>query len=191
MTNRWSIAAWAGVVAAAMAVVGLNMAHAADIKVLAANAAKGPFGELIPAFEKASGHKVVMVWGGTEAIAKKISDSEVVDVVIIAAPSVDKLIAEGKLVADGRANFAKSGVGMAVRSGLSKPEITSVDAVKRAVLAAQSVAYSTGPTGFYIADMFKKMGISDQGQGQATCVGRSNRRNVGARGGRSRLPAGQ
>jgi molybdate transport system substrate-binding protein len=161
MTIQWSTAAQAGFVAAAMA-IGLNVTHAADIKVLAANPAKGPFSELIPAFEKASGHKVVMVWGGTEAITKKISDGEVVDIVIIAAPNIDKLTAEGKLVAGGRADFAKSGVGIAVRSGLPKPDVSSADAVKRAVLAAQSVAYSTGPSGFYLVELFKKMGISEQ-----------------------------
>jgi molybdate transport system substrate-binding protein len=167
MATHLKVSLPARLVAVAM-LIGLNMTHAAEVKVLAANPAKGPFLELVSAFEKASGHKVVTVWGGTEAIAKRISDGEVVDIVIIAAPNIDKLIAEGKLVAGGRADFAKSGVGIAVRSGLPKPDISSADAVKRAVLAAQSVAYSTGPSGFYIADMFKKMGISDQIQGKVT-----------------------
>jgi molybdate transport system substrate-binding protein len=167
MTIQWSIAARAGFVAAAMA-VGLITAQAAEVKVLAANPAKGPMLELVSAFEKTSGHKVITVWGGTEAIAKRVSDGEVVDIVIIAASNIDKLIAEGKLVAGGRADFAKSGVGIAVRTGLPKPDISSGDAVKRAVLAAQSVAYSSGPSGFYIADMFTKMGISDQIKGKVT-----------------------
>jgi molybdate transport system substrate-binding protein len=167
MTIQWSIAARAGFVAAAMA-VGLITAQAAEVKVLAANPAKGPMLELVSAFEKTSGHKVITVWGGTEAIAKRVGDGEVVDIVIIAASNIDKLIAEGKLVAGGRADFAKSGVGIAVRSGLPKPDISSGDAVKRAVLAAQSVAYSSGPSGFYIADMFTKMGISDQIKGKVT-----------------------
>jgi molybdate transport system substrate-binding protein len=86
----------------------------------------------------------------------------VVDVVIIAAPNIDKLILAGKLVAGSRADFARSAVGVAVRSGLPKPDISSSEAVKRAVLAAKSVAYSSGPSGFYLEDLFKKMGIAEQ-----------------------------
>ena len=102
------------------------------------------------------------IWGGTEGVAKRISGGEVVDIVIIAALNIDKLIAEGKLVSGSRADFAKSGVGIAVRTGLPKPDISSTEAVKRAVLAANSVAYSSGPSGFYVADLFKRMGITDQ-----------------------------
>jgi molybdate transport system substrate-binding protein len=150
-----------GLVSAALA-IGMNAAPAAEVKVLAANAVNGPVLELVSAFEKLSAHKVITVWGGTEGIAKKVNDGEVVDIVIIAAPNIDELIVKGKLVAGSRADFAKSGVGIAVRSSLPKPDISSGDAVKRAVLAAKSVAYSSGPSGFYLADLFKKMGISDQ-----------------------------
>jgi molybdate transport system substrate-binding protein len=143
-------------------VIGVSPAQAAEIKVIASNAIKEAYLDLVPAFEKASGHTVTTIWGGTESVAKRISGGEVVDVVIIAAPNIDKLILEGKLVAGSRVDFAKSGVGIAVRAGLPKPDISSGDAVKRAVLAAKSVAYSSGPSGFYLADMFKKMGITDQ-----------------------------
>jgi molybdate transport system substrate-binding protein len=86
----------------------------------------------------------------------------VVDVVLIAAPNIDKLISEGKLVAGSRADVAKSGIGVALRTGLPKPDLSSGEAVKKAVLAAKSVAYSSGPSGFYLADLFKTMGIADQ-----------------------------
>lgn len=155
------VSALARCVAAAM-VIGVSTADAAEIKVLAANAIKEAFLDLVPAFEKSSGHKVTTIWSGTESAAKRISGGEVVDLVIIAAPSIDKLILEGKLVAGSRADFAKSGVGIAVRAGLPKPDISSSDAVRKAVLAAKSVAYSSGPSGIYIADLFKKMGIADQ-----------------------------
>jgi molybdate transport system substrate-binding protein len=148
-------------VAAAM-VIGMNTAHAAEVRVMAANAVKESFLELASAFEKSSGHMVSTIWGGTEGVAKRVSGGEAVDIVIIAAPNIDKLILEGKLVAGSRADFAKSGVGIAVRSGLPKPDISSGEAVKRAVLAAKSIAYSSGPSGFYIADLFKKMAIADQ-----------------------------
>jgi molybdate transport system substrate-binding protein len=133
----------------------------AEITVIASNAAKEAVLELIPAFEKSSGHKVTMIWAGTEAITKRISGGEVVDVVLIAAPNIDKLISEKKIVEGSRTNIAKSGIGVAVRAGLPKPDISSGDAVKKAVLDAKSVAYSSGPSGFYIAELLKKMGIAE------------------------------
>lgn len=148
-------------VAAAM-VIGTTTAHAAEIKVIASAAVKEVVLDLIPAFEKSSGHKVTTIWAGTEAITKRISGGEVVDIVLIAAPNIDKLISEGRLVAGSRADVVKSGIGVAVRAGLPKPDISSGEAVKKAVLAAKSVAYSSGPSGSYLADLFKKMGIADQ-----------------------------
>lgn len=143
-------------------VIGVNTAHAAEVKVMPVNAIKEAYLELVSAFEKSSGHKVTTIWGGTEGIAKRVSGGEVVDIVIIAAPNIDKLIMEGKLVVGSRADIAKTGIGIAVRSGLPKPDISSGEAVKRAVLAAKSIAYSSGPSGFYLADLFKKMGVTDQ-----------------------------
>src|SRR5574341_1899143 len=148
-------------VAAAM-LIGATTAHAAEIKVIASAAVKEVVLDVIPAFEKSSGHKVTTIWAGTEVITKRISGGEVVDIGLIAAPNIDKLISEGRLVAGSRADVAKSGIGVAVRSGLPNPDISSGEAVKRAVLAAKSVAYSSGPSGFYLADLFKKMGIADQ-----------------------------
>lgn len=146
----------------AMMVIGMSTAHAAEVKVMPVNAIKEAYLELVSAFEKSSSHKVTTIWGGTEGIAKRISGGEVVDIVIIAAPNIDKLIMEGKLVVGSRADIAKTGIGIAVRSGLPKPDISSSEAVMRAVLAAKSVAYSSGPSGFYLADLFKKMGIAEQ-----------------------------
>jgi molybdate transport system substrate-binding protein len=88
-----------------------------------------------------------MIWDGTNGIAKRVGGGEVADLVIIAAPSLDRLIAEGKLVSGSRTDVVKSGVGVAVRAGLPKPDISSGEAVKRAVLAANTVAYSSGPSG--------------------------------------------
>lgn len=147
---------------AAMLVINTSTAYGAEVRVMAVNAIKEAYLELVSVFETASGHKVTTIWGGTEGISKRVSEGEVVDIVIIAAPNLNKLIMEGKLVASSRADIARSGIGMAVRSGLLKPDISSGEAVKSAVLAAKSIAYSTGPSGFYVADLFKKMGISDQ-----------------------------
>jgi molybdate transport system substrate-binding protein len=151
----------AGLVAAALG-FGTGAVHAAEVKVMAANALKDAYVELVADFERTSGHKVTTTWGGTEGIAKRVGDGEVVDVVIIAAPNIDKLILAGRLAAGSRADFARSVMGVAVRSGLPKPDISSGDAVRKAVLAANTVAYSSGPSGFYLADLFRKMGIADQ-----------------------------
>jgi len=161
MAMQPGVSLLAGIVAATL-VIGASAAHAAEIRVMAVNAVKAAHVELVSAFEQSSGHKVTTLWGGTEAITQRIGDGDVVDVVIIAAPNIDKLILAGKLVAGSRADVAKSGIGVAVRSGLPKPDISSGEAVRKAVLAANSVAYSSGPSGFYLADLFRKMGIAEQ-----------------------------
>jgi molybdate transport system substrate-binding protein len=147
---------------AAAILIGTTTAHAAEIKMMASAAVKDAVLALLPGFEKSSGHNITTIWAGTEAITKRISDGEVVDVVLIAAANIDKLISEGRLVPGSRTDVAKSGIGVAVRAGLPKPDISSGEAVKTAVLLAKSVAYSSGPSVFYLADLFKKMGIADQ-----------------------------
>ena len=137
-------------------------AQAAEIKVLAANALKEGYAELVATFEKASGHKVNTSWSGTVAATKRVSDGEVYDLVIIGSSNIDQLIAARKLAAGSRADFAKSGVGIAIRAGLSKPDVSTSDAVKAAVLAANSIAYSAGPSGAYAEQLLKKMGIAEQ-----------------------------
>jgi molybdate transport system substrate-binding protein len=99
-------------------------------------------------------------------VAKRVSDGEIFDVVITSAPNLDRLIAQGKLLAATRSDVAKTGVGIAVRAGEPKPDVSTPDALKKAVLEAKSVAYSTGPSGFYLVELFKKMGIADQIKGK-------------------------
>jgi molybdate transport system substrate-binding protein len=83
-------------------------------------------------------------------------------VIIVGDRGTEELIKQGKLAPGSRANFAKSGIGVAVRAGAPKPDISSADAVKRSVLAAKSVAYSAGLSGIYLVSMFQKLGISDE-----------------------------
>lgn len=149
-------------------VLSMHAAQAAEIKVMTANAIKEAYLEIVAAFEKASGHNVSTVWGGTEGLAKRIRDGEVVDLIIIAAPNIDRLIADGKLATGSRADIAKSGAGIAIRRGLPHPDISTAEAIKQAVLAARSIVYSSGPTGSHLADLFRKMGIADQIKGKVT-----------------------
>jgi molybdate transport system substrate-binding protein len=152
--------AWAVVFVAALA-ASTSRVGAAEVTIMAANAMKPALQELFAGFEQASGHKVVAVWGGTEGIAKRIGEGERSDVVIIAAANIDKLIAAGQLAAGSRADIARSGIGIAVRDGLPRPDVSSPEAVRQAVLAAKSVAYSSGPSGTHVAEMFRRLGIAE------------------------------
>jgi molybdate transport system substrate-binding protein len=151
-----------GLLAAATFVLQAQVAQSAEIKVIAANALKDGYAELVAGFEKSTGDKVVTTWTGTVNATKRVMDGEIYDLVIIGSDSIDQLIAAGKLAPGSRADFAKSGVGVAVRTGLPKPDVSTSDAVKVAALDAKSIAYSAGPSGAYVGEMFKKMGIAEQ-----------------------------
>lgn len=151
-------------VLAVAAIIGLvpQIAQSAEIKVIAANALKDGYTQLVASFEKSSGHKVVTTWTGTVNATKRVGGGEIYDLVIIGSDNIDQLIAAGKLVAGSRTDFAKTGVGLAVRAGLPKPDVSTRDAVRAAALNAKSIAYSAGPSGAYIVELLKKMGIAEQ-----------------------------
>ena len=150
--------------AAALAgtLIGTGMTQAADINVLASNALKEAYLELVPSFEKATEHKVATTWAGTNDIKKRMAAGETYDLVIMAGPALDELVKQGKIVPGSRVDLAKSGVGVAVRAGAPKPDISSGDALKRALLAAKSIAYSSGPSGVYMEGLFRRLGIADE-----------------------------
>jgi molybdate transport system substrate-binding protein len=141
-------------------------AGAAEIKVLSTQATEEAYKELVPQFEKASGHKVTTVFTGTLGAMKRLSDGESYDLLIMSRQSIDELSQSGKVVAGSRTDIAKSGVGVAVGKGKPKPDISTVDALKKTLLAAKSIGYSTGPSGIYVVTMFQKMGIADEIKGK-------------------------
>jgi molybdate transport system substrate-binding protein len=150
------------VLAAALALAVAQTARADEIKLLASGATQEIVQALLPAFEKSTGHKITATWTGTVKIKEQIDAGAVYDLVIVGAPEIDKYVAEGKLVAGSRVDIAKSGVGVAVKAGASKPDISSGEAVKKAMLAAKSVAYSTGPSGVYVQALIQKFGIAEE-----------------------------
>jgi molybdate transport system substrate-binding protein len=150
--------------AAALLLPGL--AGAAEIKVISTQATQEAYQELVAQFEKASGHKVTTFFSGTLNVQKRLADGEPYDMIIMAAPAIDDQIKLGKVVAGSRVDFAQSGTGLAVRKGAAKPDISSPDALKRTLLAAKSIGYSTGPSGLYMLSVFEKMGIADQVKGK-------------------------
>jgi molybdate transport system substrate-binding protein len=114
---------------------------------------------LVPQFEKNSGHKVAITWTGT---AKRIAAGEVYDLVIVGGPVIDAFSQQGKVVSGSRVDLMKSGVGVAVRAGAPKPDIGSSEALKKTLLAAKSIGYSSGPSGDYMVSLIERMGIAGQ-----------------------------
>ena len=154
------------VIAAAGALLLSGMASAAEIKVLSTQATQEAYLELVAQFEKASGHKVATVFTGTLNVQKRLADGEAYDLIIMAGPAIDEQIGLRKAVAGSRVDFAKSGTGVAVRKGAAKPDIRSAEALKRTLLAAKSIGYSTGPSGLYMLSVFEKLGIAGEVKGR-------------------------
>jgi molybdate transport system substrate-binding protein len=136
-----------------------SSASASEIRLIASNAVKEPLQDLIPQFEKTSGHKVNAIWGGTVDIIKRVAGGEVVDIVILSDSSIDDLIKQGKLAA--RVDFVRSGIGVAIRPGAPRPDISSGETLKAALLSAKSIVLSSGPSSVYLAGLFKRMNIAD------------------------------
>jgi len=150
------------VVAAIVALPLSIAAHAEEIKVLSTQGVEGAYRELVPQFEKASGHKVTTIFTGTVDAQKRLAAGETYDLIIMAGPAIDDLIKAGTVAPGSRVDLARSGVGVAVRAGAPKPDIHSTEALKKTLLAARSIGYSTGPSGVYLADLFRRLGIADQ-----------------------------
>src|SRR5690242_1909035 len=130
-------------IALALALFGITESpgSAAEVKLLCAVALHPAVDELLPVFEKTSGHKVTVAYGNAGAIADRFQKGEAADLVINAAPLMDQLRAQGKVVAGDRIIIAKVGVSAFVRKGAAKPDISSPDAFKRSILAAKSITY--------------------------------------------------
>src|SRR5215471_14264664 len=138
------------------------MVHADEIRVLSTQATEEAYRELVPQFEKASGHKVTTVFTGTLDANKRLAAGETYDLLIMSAPSIDEHIKDGKVVPGSRVDLAKSGVGVGVKAGAPKPDIGTTEALKKTLLAAKSIGYSTGPSGIYMIGVFQRMGIADE-----------------------------
>jgi molybdate transport system substrate-binding protein len=143
-------------------------AGAAEVRVMISGGLSAAYNALVPEFERATGHKVITAYGpsmGTtaNAIPVRLERGEPADVLILVGYALGDLIKQGKVVPDSRVDLVKSKIGVAVKSGAPKPDISSVDALKRALLAAKSVAYSDSASGVYIStEMFEKLGIANE-----------------------------
>ena len=149
-------------------VAGITMSgsvHAAEIKVLTAGAMKAVIQELLPEFERRTGHKVILDNGTAGALAKRIGDGEAFDLAVITPRVIDDLTAAGKITSGSKIDVAKVGIGVAVKDGAPLPNIATTDAFKATLLAAKSVAYidpkGGGSSGIYFDKLLERLGIAD------------------------------
>ena len=156
----------ASIIAAANVLLLSGVASAADIRVISTQATEPAYQELVAQFEKSTGHKVTTIFSGTLNVQKRLADGEAYDLIIMGSDALEDQIKRGKAVAGSRVNFAKSGVGVAVRKGAAKPDIRSVEAFKKSLLSAKSLGYSTGPSGLHMLSVFEKLGISNEIKGK-------------------------
>ena len=133
------------------------------MEVLCTNGVKSVMLDLIPAFERTSGTKIVITWGSTNGLVKDLEGGAGGDLAVLTAEAIDDLIGHAKVVAGSRVDLARSGIGVAVRKGAKRPDIGSPEALKRALLAAKSVAHSkTGMSGIYFPTVLARLGIAEE-----------------------------
>lgn len=143
-------------------------ALAAEVQVMASGGLTAAYRALIPEFERSTGHKLGTVQGASmgaapDAIPQRLARGEPADVLLLAADGLEALIARGLAQPGSRVDIARSLIGMCVRAGAPKPDISSVDAFRQALLNASSIAYSASASGVYIEnEMYRKLGIHDQ-----------------------------
>jgi molybdate transport system substrate-binding protein len=147
----------------ALALLTAANVRAAEIRVLATTAMKSSLDALAPQFAVASGHAPRIAYGPSGALAKRVADGERADLVVLAG-GIDRLIDQGRVLPESRAYVAAARIGVAVRKGAARPDISSPDAFRRALLSAQSIAFagpaSGGASGVYLVKMFERLGIA-------------------------------
>jgi len=157
----------------ACALLTVATVRAAEIKVVTSGAFTAAYMKLVPEYERSTHIELATEFGpsmGTthNAIPLRLERGEAIDVVIMAAPALDNLIKQGKVRAGSRVDLVQSLTGMAVKAGAPKPDISTVDALKRTLLAAKSIAYSDSASGVYLStELFLKLGIADQIRGKS------------------------
>jgi molybdate transport system substrate-binding protein len=162
-------------------------ASADDILVMTSGAFTAPYLELAPGYERSTGNKfktlATSMGTGTDSIPNRLRRGEHVDIVIVAADALDALIDNGMVRAGSRVDLARSSIGMAVKSGARRPDISSVDALRRTLLEARSVAYSASVSGDYLVnELFPKLGVANELQSKGMRIERERVGDVVARG---------
>ena len=167
-TNTYKSFGRAAALTFACAVLAIATFGVTDIKVVTSGAFTAAFLQLAPDYEHATHNKLLTEFGPSmgvthNAIPVRLERGEAIDVVIMAAPALEDLIKQGKVRADSRVDLAESKMAMAVKAGAPHPDISTVEALKRTLLAAKSIAYSDSASGVYLSTvLFPKLGVADQ-----------------------------
>ena len=141
---------------------------AAGINVLCSNSSHAVMKELIPEFERASGYKVAISYETAIQALNSIRDGATADAIILNGPSIDELTKQGRIAPGSSRTLARCGVGIAVRAGAPKPDISSVEAFKRTLLDAQSIAHTeAGASGIHFVGLIERLGIAAQVKAKA------------------------
>jgi molybdate transport system substrate-binding protein len=141
-----------------LALLFLGQASAADLRILSAGAVESGLHPAIAAFEKRTGHHVEVTFNTTPQIQKRVTGGEAFDVVI-APPAATEGFVTAKRVDAGGVNLGRVGVGVAVRPGAPKPDLSSTEAFKRSLLEAESIVFNRASTGLYLESLFRKLGV--------------------------------
>ena len=165
----------AGTAALVLAVVLVWPVSAAaqELRVMISGAFSAPYLEVMPEFERTTKFMVITVSGASmggapDSIPVRLERGEPADVLILASTALDDLIRQGKAVPGSRVDLVKSSIGMAVRAGARKPDISTVDALKRTLVDAKSIAYSASASGVYVStELFPRLGVADQVRGKS------------------------
>ena len=151
--------------------VGLTLAalsvsavvEAAEIRVLSTVGVQPATPEIIAQFEGATGHRIAVTYGLAAVLKTKFLEGEPADVLILTSPIVDDLVQQGKVAPGSKVDIGRSGVGVGVKAGAPKPDISTPEALKNAVLAAKSIGYSkAGASGVVFARVLERLGIAEQ-----------------------------
>jgi molybdate transport system substrate-binding protein len=148
-------------------------ASAAEVRVMISGGLTAAYKALVPEFERSTGHKVLTAYGPsmgttTNAIPVRLERGEPADVLIMVGYALEDLAKKGKVTAGTSVDLVKSPIGVAVKSGAPKPDISSADAIRRTLLAAKTIAYSDSASGVYVStEMFDKLGIKQAMEGKA------------------------
>lgn len=137
--------------------------QAAEIDAMITTAMKAAIDELTPSFERASGHQLRVVYGPSGGLTRRFNAGEPADLIVVDSKALEELIAQGK-VAPGRTDVARTGIGIAVKKGAPKPDVSTPEALKRALLAAKSVGHTApaggGITAAHVMRLFERLGIA-------------------------------
>jgi molybdate transport system substrate-binding protein len=171
---RVALAVTGGLLFSLIAATAGTFAQAAEIKVLTSVALTSALDELAPQFERATGNKLTIGYSLIADLRKRILAGETADVIILSPPAMEELQKQEKLALGALVNVASTAVAVVVRAGAAKPDIGSVDAFKRALLAAKSIAYADpakgGASGVYFAHVLDRLGIAEEMKSKTVLV---------------------